>query len=45
MPTTKFDKDSIKQSIISKLLRYNGRTLQEATDQMIWSRTVAATAL
>ena len=42
MPTTKFDKDSIKQSIISKLLRYNGRTLQDATDQMIYN-AVAAT--
>ena len=42
MPTTKFDKDSIKQSIISKLLRYNGRTLQDATDQMLYN-AVAAT--
>ena len=36
MPTTKFDKESIKQSIIGKLQRYNGRTLQDATDQQIY---------
>ena len=27
MPTTKFDKESIKQSIVGKLQRYNGKTL------------------
>ena len=36
MPTTKFDKESIKESIIGKLQRYNGRTLQDATDQQIY---------
>ncbi len=36
MPTTQFDKESIKQSIIGKLQRYNGRTLAEATEQQIY---------
>lgn len=36
MPTTQFDKESIKQSIIGKLQRYNGRTLAEATNQQIY---------
>ena len=36
MPTTSFDKDSIKASIIGKLQRYNGRTLAEATEQQIY---------
>ena len=36
MPTTKFDKESIKQSIIGKLQRYNGRTLADATNQQIY---------
>ena len=36
MPTTKFDKESIKQSIIGKIQRYNGRTLQDATDHQIY---------
>lgn len=36
MPTTSFDKESIKQSIIGKLQRYNGRTIQEATPQQIY---------
>ena len=36
MPTTQFDKESIKQSIIGKLQRYNGRTLADATDQQIY---------
>ena len=36
MPTTSFDKESIKKSIIGKLQRYNGRTLQDATDQQIY---------
>ena len=36
MPTTKFDKESIKQSIIGKIQRYNGKTLQDATDHQIY---------
>ena len=36
MPTTSFDKESIKQSIIGKLQRYNGRTIAEATPQQIY---------
>ena len=36
MPTTQFDKESIKQSIIGKLQRYNGRTLADATEQQIY---------
>ncbi len=42
MPTTSFDKESIKQSIIGKLQRYNGRTVQEASPQQIY-RAVAST--
>ena len=30
MPTPSFDEDSIKTSIIGKLQRYNGRTIEEA---------------
>jgi starch phosphorylase len=37
MPTTKFDKESIKISIIGKLQRYNGRTLADATNQQIYN--------
>ena len=36
MPITQFDKESIKQSIIGKLQRYNGRTLADATPQQIY---------
>ena len=36
MPTTKFDKESIKQSIIGKIQRYNGKTLEDATDHQIY---------
>ena len=36
MPTTSFDKESIKQSIVGKLQRYNGRTIAEATPQQIY---------
>ena len=42
MPTTSFDKESIKQSIIGKLQRYNGRTIQEASNQQIY-RALAST--
>ncbi len=36
MPTTAFDKESIKKSIIGKLQRYNGRTIAEASSQQIY---------
>ena len=36
MPTISFDKESIKASIVGKLQRYNGRTIQEATQQQIY---------
>ncbi len=36
MPLTKFDKDSIKASILGKLQRYNGKTLEDASDQQIY---------
>ena len=42
MPTTKFDKESIKQSIVGKVQRYNGRTIDEASPQQIY-RAVAST--
>ncbi len=42
MPTTKFDKESIKQSIVGKVQRYNGRTIEEASPQQIY-RAVAST--
>ena len=42
MPTTSFDKESIKASIVGKLQRYNGRTIQEATPQQIY-KAVAST--
>ena len=42
MPTTRFDKESIKQSIVGKLQRYNGRSIEEATEQQIY-KAVAST--
>lgn len=42
MPTTSFDKDSIKASIIGKLQRYNGRTIKEASNGQIY-RALAST--
>jgi len=42
MPTTSFDKDSIKVSIIGKLQRYNGRTIEEASNGQIY-RALAST--
>lgn len=42
MPTTSFDKDSIKASIIGKLQRYNGRTIEEASNWQIY-RALAST--
>ncbi len=42
MPITSFDKESIKASIIGKLQRYNGRTIEEASEQQIY-RAVAST--
>ena len=42
MPTTSFDKDSIKACIIGKLQRYNGRTIEEASNGQIY-RALAST--
>jgi len=42
MPTTAFDKESIKKSIVGKIQRYNGRTLEDATEQQIY-QAVAST--
>ena len=42
MPTTSFDKESIKASIVGKLQRYNGRTIQEASNAQIY-RALAST--
>ena len=42
MPTTSFDKESIKASIVGKLQRYNGRTIQEASSAQIY-RALAST--
>lgn len=42
MPFRTFDKESIKNSIIGKLKRYNGRTVEEATPQQIY-KAVAST--
>lgn len=42
MPTTSFDRDSIKASIIGKLQRYNGRTIEEASNGQIY-RALAST--
>ena len=42
MPTTSFDKDAIKASIIGKLQRYNGRTIEEASNGQIY-RALAST--
>ncbi|MBR4502720.1 MAG: glycogen/starch/alpha-glucan phosphorylase [Clostridia bacterium] len=42
MPTTRFDKESIKEAIIGKLQRYNGKTLEDATNQQIY-HAVAST--
>ena len=36
MPTTSFDKESIKKSIVGNLQRYHGRTIGEATPQQIY---------
>jgi len=42
MPTTKFDKESIKNAIIGKIQRYNGLTIEEASSNQIY-RAVAST--
>ena len=42
MPTTTFDKESIKKSVIGKLQRYNGVTIQDATTQQLY-KAVAST--
>ena len=42
MPATAFDVESIKESIVGKLQRYNGVTVQEATPQQLY-KAVAST--
>ena len=42
MPATKFDKESIKNTIIGKVQRYNGRTIEEVSPQQLY-RAVAST--
>jgi len=42
MPITHFDKESIKQSISGKLMRYNGIAVSEATPQQLY-KAVAST--
>lgn len=42
MPATRFDVDSIKESIVSKLQRYYGLSVDEATPQQIY-RALATT--
>ena len=42
MPTTKFDKESIKNSIVGKVQRYHGLNIEEATPHQIY-RAVAST--
>ena len=42
MPATKFDKESIKNTIVGKIQRYNGLTIEEASPQQIY-RAVAST--
>ncbi|MDR3051373.1 MAG: glycogen/starch/alpha-glucan phosphorylase [Oscillospiraceae bacterium] len=42
MPSHTFDKDSIKNAIIGKLQRYDGRALEEATREQIY-KAVAST--
>ena len=42
MPVTNFDKESIKQSIVGKLMRYNGITVAEATSLQLY-KAVATT--
>ena len=42
MPATKFDKESIKNTIVGKVQRYNGLTIEEASPHQIY-RAVAST--
>ena len=42
MPATKFDKESIKNTIVGKIQRYNGLTIEEASKAQIY-RAVAST--
>ncbi len=42
MPTTKFDKESIKNAIVGKVQRYHGLNIEEATPHQIY-RAVAST--
>ena len=42
MPATKFDKESIKNTIVGKIQRYNGLNIEEASPRQIY-RAVAST--
>ena len=42
MPATRFDKESIKNTLVGKVQRYNGLTIQEASKAQIY-RAVAST--
>ena len=42
MPATQFDKESIKNTIVGKIQRYNGLTINEASKAQIY-RAVAST--
>ena len=42
MPATKFDKESIKNTIVGKIQRYNGLTIEDASPNQIY-RAVAST--
>ena len=42
MPATKFDKDSIKETIVGKVQRYNGLNIEDASKAQIY-RAVAST--
>ena len=42
MPATKFDKESIKNTIVGKVQRYNGLTIKEASNAQIY-RELAST--
>ena len=42
MPATKFDKESIKETIVGKVQRYNGLPIEEASKAQIY-RAVAST--
>ena len=42
MPATKFDKESIKNTIVGKVQRYNGLTIEEASPHQIYKAVAVA---